>query len=148
MKSIFDTTTKQELVTRINSLTDNHKAQWGKMNAFQMVKHCTIADQMMQGKIKLKRVFIGRLIGKMVLKKTLKDDSPFGINSPTAPILKTLDASGDIEQEKKKWLASIDQYANFSNHDFVHPFFGPMTKDQIGPFVYKHIDHHLGQFGV
>lgn len=148
MKSIFDTTAKQELVTRINSLTNNHKAQWGKMNAFQMVKHCIIADEMMQGKIKLKRVFIGRLIGKMVLKKSLEEGRPFGKNSPTAPILETLNASGDIETEKQKWLHSIHQYANFNNHDFVHPFFGRMTKDQIGPFVYKHIDHHLSQFGV
>ncbi|MBL0146112.1 MAG: DUF1569 domain-containing protein [Chitinophagaceae bacterium] len=30
----------------------------------------------------------------------------------------------------------------------VHPFFGKFTGDQWGKFMYKHLDHHLQQFGV
>lgn len=148
MNSAFDKTVREELITRINSLSDNNKAQWGKMNAFQMVKHCTHCDDMFLVKINIKRVFIGRLIGKMILKKSLKDNAPFGKNSPTAPILITTGHTGDIEQQKKEWITRIEQYANYSNPNFVHPFFGHMTKDQVGYFVYKHIDHHLRQFGV
>lgn len=29
-----------------------------------------------------------------------------------------------------------------------HPFFGDMTVDEVGRAMYKHLDHHLGQFGV
>jgi hypothetical protein len=148
MKTIFDPSTITELTTRINSLSQQHKAQWGTMNVFQMTKHCALCDDMFLGKIKIKRVFIGRLIGKMILKKSLQDNRPFGKNSPTAPVLKTVGDSGDIEQQKKEWLNRIEQYAAFNNFDFVHPFFGHMTKDQVGIFAYKHADHHLRQFGA
>lgn len=148
MKSIFDTSTREEIINRINSVNEQNKAQWGKMNAYQMTWHCTNCEDMFLGKTKIGRVFIGRLIGKMVLKKILKDDAPFGQNAPTSPLLKNATATGDIEQQKKEWINRINQYANFTNLNFVHPFFGPMTKEQIGFFSYKHNDHHLRQFGA
>jgi hypothetical protein len=148
MKSVFDIATREELVERIKSLNPENSAQWGKMNAYQMVKHCTLHEDMVLGKLKIKRVFIGRLIGGMLLKKVLKDDKPFGRNSPTSSLLKTLNESGDIEQQKKEWIDRLEQYATYTDPDFIHPFFGPMTKDQIGFFAYKHVDHHLRQFGA
>ena len=148
MKSVFDITTRNELVERIKSLNPENSAQWGRMNVYQMVKHCTLHEDMVLGKLKIKRVFIGRLMGGMLLKKVLKDDKPFGKNSPTSSLLKTLRESGDIEQQKKEWIDRLDQYATYTDPDFIHPFFGPMTKDQIGFFASKHVDHHLRQFGA
>lgn len=29
-----------------------------------------------------------------------------------------------------------------------HPFFGEMTEDQWDVLLWKHLDHHLQQFGV
>ena len=57
---------------RINSLSSENKALWGKMDLLQMVKHCTLCDDMYLGIIKIKRAFIGRLIGKTILKKFLR----------------------------------------------------------------------------
>ncbi len=118
------------------------------MNAYQMVKHCTLCEDMLHGKMNIKRVFIGRLIGPMALKKVLKDDSPFRKNSPTSRLLTTVSDRGDFETQKKEWISRLDQYAAYTSPGFVHPFFGPMTKEQIGLFAYKHADHHLRQFGV
>lgn len=148
MKSVYDNSTREELIHRIHSLNPQQQAQWGRMNTFQMLKHCTLCEDMMQGKMKIKRVLIGRLIGPMILKKALKDETPFAKNSPTSPLLKTVGASGDIEQQKKEWIGRIEEYAGYHSPDFIHPFFGPMTKEQIGLFVYKHADHHLRQFGA
>jgi hypothetical protein len=103
---------------------------------------------MFLGKIIIKRVFIGRLLGKMVLKKVLNDDRPFGKNSPTSPVLKTIDENGNVEQQKGEWINRIEQYANYNNPNFVHPFFGPMSKEQIGYFTNKLADHHSRQFGA
>jgi hypothetical protein len=148
MKSVFDAPTREELIKRINSLNQQSNAQWGKMNVFQMLKHCTLHEDMVLGKIKINRVLPGRLFGGMMLKKVLKDDRPFGKNAPTSSLLKTTKESGDIEHQKKEWINRIEQYADYSYPNFVHPFFGPMTKEQIGLFAYKHNDHHLRQFGV
>jgi hypothetical protein len=143
----FDSDAAGEIAGRIQALHPESAAQWGKMSIFQMLRHCTLCEDMMLGHIRFERVFIGRLIGKMILKKALKEGRPFGKNSPTNPALKTHTDSGDFERQRKEWLARLQQYANFSNHDFTHPFFGRMTKDQVGVFVYKHADHHLRQFG-
>jgi hypothetical protein len=148
MKSVFEQSTREELVNRINSLSPDNNAQWGKMNVYQMVRHCVLCEDMYDGTIKIKRVFIGRLIGPMFLRKALKDEKPFGKNAPTDKILKTVGDNGDLQAQKKEWIRRIQHYANYSFSNFVHPFFGPMTKEQFGLFSYKHTDHHLRQFGA
>lgn len=100
------------------------------------------------GSLPIKRAWIGRLFGKMVLKQVLKDEKPFKKNSPTSPQLTTGPESGDMDQLKKEWIAGLERYANYNNDSFVHPFFGPLTKEQVGYLAYKHADHHLRQFGV
>lgn len=113
-----------------------------------MLKHCVLCDEMFFGNIKIKRVLIGRLIGPMMLKKVLRDERAFGKNSPTSNLLKTHNQVCNIDQHKQEWITNIEQFSSYDHHKFVHPFFGPMTKDQIGLFAYKHADHHLRQFGA
>ncbi len=146
MKTIFDKTTRDELISRIYLLNEKSTAQWGKMNIYQMLKHCNQWEEMALGKKKYKQTFLGRLFGKMALKDFIKDEAPVKQNLPTVPEFKIKDQSGDIELQKNKWVNLIDEYAQFSNFDFVHPFFGKMNKDQIGYLAYKHTDHHLRQF--
>ena len=146
MKTIFDKKTRDELIARINTLNENSNAQWGKMNIYQMVKHCKLWEEMISGKIKCKRVFVGRLFGKMLLKNAIKDENPMPRNAPTSSELKVKESNGDLGSEKTKWIAQIEENPFFSNPDFVHPFFGKMTKEEIGYHAYKHTDHHLRQF--
>jgi len=103
---------------------------------------------MIVGTLPTKRVFIGRIFGRMGLKAVTKDDKPLAHSTPTAPELFIKETSGDFAAEKANWIASIRGHKSFSNTSFVHPFFGPMTKEQIGIMDYKHIDHHLRQFGA
>jgi hypothetical protein len=146
MKTVLDTATRDEVIRRIATLNENSQAQWGKMNIHQMLKHCALAEEMYLGKTIFKQGFIGKLFGSMALKNLLKDDRPLGHSTPTIPELKNLDREGDIAIEKDRWIALVQEYAHFSNPITVHPFFGPMTADQIGIMAYKHIDHHLRQF--
>jgi hypothetical protein len=145
MKTVFDQATTDELIRRIDSITPNSAARWGKMDVSQMFRHCILWEEMILGKKKYKRAFIGRLFGKMVLKKVLKDEKPIMRNTPTISEFKVT-GSGDFDSEKAEWIGLIKGHAHFSNHDFVHPFFGKMTKEQIGIMAYKHTDHHLRQF--
>ena len=148
MKSIFDKETRDQLVARIHSLNEDSKAKWGKMNVYQMLKHCRLWEEMVQSKQNLKRDFGGRIFGRIALKVILKDDKPLRQRTPTIPSLVIKETTGDIASEKAKWISNIEQYADFSNPNFVHIFFGKMTKEQIGYMVYKHTDHHLRQFGA
>lgn len=146
MKTVFDESTRNELIARINSIDENNTAQWGKMTVYQMVKHCVLWEEMISGRLKCKWSLPGRMFGQMALKGFLKEDN-LRPNSPTAPELKVTDNDGNVSSEKTKWIALIRENANFSSPYFVHPFFGKMTREQIGILAYKHIDHHLRQFG-
>jgi hypothetical protein len=130
MKSIFDKATRDEVIARVNSLSENSKAQWGKMNVSQMIKHCVQWDEMAQGKTKYKQSFIGRLFGKMALKDMMKDE-PVKRNLPTVPSFKIADTTtADVPVQKQKWVGLLEQYKDFSNDGFIHPFFGAMTKEK------------------
>ncbi len=146
MKTIFDKNTNSELIERIQNLKESDSAKWGKMNAYQMLKHCTLGEEMFQGKKQYKRLFIGKLFGRMALKGIIKNEHPMKKNQPTHPELK-ISGSGDFDIEKKKWISLLNEYNGYSSSNFIHPFFGKMTNDEIGIFVYKHTHHHLQQFG-
>ncbi|HUR10135.1 MAG TPA: DUF1569 domain-containing protein [Flavitalea sp.] len=146
MKTVMDTANRNELINRIQSLQENSKREWGKMNAYQMVKHCVLCEEMYLGKRKYKRAFIGYIFGRIGLKKLLKNDTPLKINEPTSPHFKIDEPDGDFSAEKLKWISLMKEYGSYSNDDFEHWFFGKMTKEQVGLFVYKHTDHHLRQF--
>ena len=147
MKSVLDKVTREELIRRINILDENSKAQWGIMNVYQMVKHCRLCEELYLGKIKRKRVFMGRLFGKSGLKNILTEGKAFPKNAPTSTVFKVKETIGDLAIEKQNWKLLIEQYDNYSN-EFVHWFFGKMTREQVGQFVYKHDDHNLRQFNV
>jgi Protein of unknown function (DUF1569) len=148
MKTIFDKTTREELICRIKTLNENNTAQWGKMNIYQMLKHCTIWDEWILGKNnqKYKQEFLGLIFGKMALKRMIKDERPFDRNVPTGSYFKIKEKNGNVEAEKKKWINLIEDYENYSNPGFIHDFFGKMTREQVGLLAYKHTDHHLRQF--
>ena len=150
MENIFDKQTIDRFALRIEKIGLDSKSQWGKMNVYQMLKHCTENDRMLQRKKVYKRLFIGRLFGKIALKANIKDDQPLKKNGATHPelIIKT---NGDIEQQKKEWLSLLRDYPNINEEvyqSFIHPFFGKMKQEEVSRFAYKHIDHHLRQFGV
>ncbi len=146
MKTVFDKSTRDELIQRIDLLNEKSKAQWGKMKVSQMLKHCTLWDEMALGKTKYKHSFLGKLFGKTALRKMMKDE-PIKKNLPTVPSFVIKD-NIDVDTEKIKWIRLLHEYDHFSNDNFIHPFFGVMTKENTGYVVYKHADHHLRQFGV
>ena len=150
MKTVFDKATRENLIQRINSLDKAKIAVWGKMNVYQMTKHCTLWNEWVLGEkdFNYMQDFIGKIFGKMALKSNTKDDKPIAKNMPAGKGFTVKEKNGDIETQKAIWINQIESYKNFSNDKFIHDFFGKMTKEQIGIFAYKHNDHHLRQFNV
>jgi hypothetical protein len=146
MRTIFDKITRDGLIDRINLITTETKAEWGKMTVYQMVRHCTLYEEMMLGKTRFKRTFLGYLFGRMALRSLTKNESLLRKNTPTIPALVESSHTGDIAAEKKKWIALIEEYGGDPHGNIIHPFFGRIEKEQIGYLVYKHADHHLRQF--
>ncbi|MEM6645158.1 MAG: DinB family protein [Bacteroidota bacterium] len=150
MKTVFDQSTTAQLVQRIMRLSSSYVPLWGKMTVYQMVHHCIKSERMYLGEESYKRLFIGRLFGRMALNSLMKDEAPMEKNQPTHPLFK-MTGAGDLEPAKVQWVTLLERYPTTSSADyagFVHPFFGHMTAEQVGRYVYKHTDHHLRQFDV
>ena len=96
------------------------------------------------------RVLAGRVFGWIVKPLALKDDAPMRRNSPTIPDLVIQDER-DLGRERERLAGLIDRFAaggpaGCTQHP--HSFFGPLTPDEWAILMYKHLDHHLRQFGV
>lgn len=148
MKTLFDAAVRSELIQRINSLNENNKPLWGKMNSYQMTKHCTLWNEWVLGKKDFiyRQEFLGKIFGAWALKSNTKDDTPMGKNMPAGKAFTVNEKQGNLEIQKSIWRDQISAYEHFSNDHFIHDFFGKMSKEQIGIFAYKHNDHHLRQF--
>jgi hypothetical protein len=148
MKSMFDVAAREELISRMGRLWESDKASWGKMNASQMVRHCVLWQEWVLHNKRLRRVFLGRLIGGAMLKKEMASEV-MRKNNPSSVELIVKDTDIDMEQERRALIGLVRDYGTYvyPAGGFVHPFFGIMTREQIGQFAYKHLDHHLRQFG-
>jgi hypothetical protein len=150
MKSLFDQNENNKIIERVNSLRNTTQSQWGKMNVSQMLKHCQAPLQVAFGEMKLKRGLMGILFGSMIRKKLTKDETPFDKNLPTDKGFIVVDQH-EFEKEKEaliKWLRKFSTEGASAITKEPHPFFGKMTPQEWGILQWKHMDHHLRQFGA
>ncbi|MFZ1785274.1 MAG: DUF1569 domain-containing protein [Ferruginibacter sp.] len=149
MKNLFNNEPYTEITNRINNLSSETQHQWGKMNVAQMLAHCKEAFKVPLSEVKMPRLFIGLLIG-WAFKKKLYNGEPWKKNLPTAPDFIIKDER-DFEKEKQELVDMINRFHNAGPEKiglYPHPMFGTLTPEQWGQSMYKHLDHHLMQFGV
>ena len=149
MKSLFDKEANEEIILRFSKLSSQSQRQWGKMDAAQMMAHCKEAFRVPLSETAIPRMFIGKLLGWM-FKEKMHNDVRWKQNLPTAPQFIIKD-SRDFEKEKNELLFLINKFHTSSPADvekIVHPMFGKFAGEQWGKAMYKHLDHHLTQFGV
>jgi hypothetical protein len=147
MKSLFEPSTLNEVIERIQKVSPSSPKQWGKMDVAQMLAHCGNALEMAMGVMNPKRVFIGRIIGP-IFRKKYSDDNPFDQHSPTSQEIKVVERK-DFDAEKKRLADLVNRFSTGGETKATkhpHPFFGPLTPREWGIGMYKHIDHHLRQF--
>ena len=149
MKSLFDTSTYEEVLKRLDSLEELTAPQWGKMNVAQMFSHCQQPLSVALGKKSLKKPnFFMKLLFKS-FKSAMYNDKPWRKSMATAPEY-IVDTERDYEAEKTKLKALLAEFYEMRAKTSwePHPNFGEFTHDQWGMMQYKHLDHHLRQFGV
>jgi hypothetical protein len=86
MKTLFQAATVDEVQQRLGLLHPNSERQWGKMDAAQMLAHCSAWMDMASGLDNPPRVLIGYIFGRMA-KSTVISDDPIRRNMPTAKSL-------------------------------------------------------------
>lgn len=147
MKSIFETEAYEELLRRLAQVKPDSERLWGKMSSAQMAWHC-------QGPLKLAvenkdRGVRGNPLIRWFFKKSLYNDKLWRKNLPTTPNLVAKEEKMfEEEMPRLKQLVQACHEVKDRTEWNPHPMFGKLTRQQWGQMEYKHLDHHLRQFGA
>jgi len=148
MENLFNTTDRDAMLTRLAVLHAGHARRWGRMTPAQMLAHCTAAFAYPLGQKVARRPLVARVVAPFV-KRSVLGPKPLGRNDPTAPDLIIADP-GEFDQERQLLHDQILQFCAAGRggvNNRAHVFFGPLTGDEWGRLMFKHLDHHLRQFG-
>jgi hypothetical protein len=148
MKNLFEAAVAEEVKDRVAQLRPDSRRLWGSMTVAQAMAHCSLGLELAHGKIRPPRKFVGRVIGPVVKRLALGNDTPMRRNSPT---MIAVEDPREFDAERKRLRGLIDSFvaagpAGCTTHP--HSFFGRMTPDEWAELMYKHLDHHLRQFGA
>lgn len=150
MTNLFEEKTTSHFIERINKLSPQSEAKWGKMNVAQMLNHCQKPFLIVDGSLKAKTNPIFKFLFGKSAKNEMLNKPEFRKSLPTFKEFQIADQK-EFEKEKAVLIQSIEKFktkgeAGIVNKD--HGLFGKMTTEEWNLLLSKHLDHHLKQFGV
>ena len=151
MRNLYEPADAAEIQARLASLRPDSVRQWGKMNPAQTLAHCAISMEWALGeRVPRPAPLPLRILGRLIKPFAVGNDKPLRRNSPTAPELVIADER-DFAAERDRLSALIERFVKAGPEGCTtHPsaFFGPMTPHEWAILSWKHLDHHLRQFGA
>lgn len=146
MPSLLVAADRDAVLARLHRLTPATQPRWGLLTAPRLL--CHLADQL--------RVALGDLpvvrrdtVMSRTLLKWLVVYSPL-----QAPPGKVQTAPEMLTATPSDWAADLLACETLAHRlattpaGAVHPMFGPLSHDGWGRLAWKHLDHHLRQFGL
>jgi len=148
MKNLFEPETRKEVLERLEKITPEAKAHWGKMTVDQMLWHCNRTMSYAMGEYSVP--YRGNFFMKLLFKKMILGKMEFPKGKSDTITEWRADDHYDIENEKKRIREYIDRYSKSKDKmEWPHsPLLGKYTGENWARIDYKHIDHHFKQFGV
>ena len=150
LPNIFYAEVSTSILQRINQLTPATQPTWGKMSVAQMLAHCNVTYEMIYENTHPKPNTFLKFILKTFIKKKVVDETPYQHNSKTAPQFIVTDEK-DFEAEKQRLVNYINKTQQLGENHFdklESNSFGTLTILEWNNMLYKHLNHHLSQFGV
>jgi len=150
MKNIFEKEVTNEVIDRINQITPSTKNVWGKMNAAQMLAHCNVTYEMVYSDKHKKPKGLKKFLLKTFVKKIVVSEKPYAKNGRTAPEF-IISEQKELDNEKNRLIEHLKKTQELGSQHFENKeshSFGKLTSNEWNNMFYKHLDHHLTQFGV
>lgn len=151
MRTLDRPADRDALVRRIRSLTPATPRLWGTMSPHQML--CHLADTLRVSLDERRATAVGNPVAHTLVKLlVLYAPVPIPRDRPTTPELDQTRSGtppGEFVDDLRTLELLLDRFAAEPRPiDIEHPFFGPLSHREWGRFHYRHIDHHLRQFGA
>ena len=148
MQNLFDPADRASIERRVMALQASSARQWGTMNPAQAMAHCVVGLEMACGDRPKKQALLGRVITPFIRSFVL-GEAPMRKNAPTGPEFVIADER-NLATEQQRVTALVDRFCQrgpSAAATAVHRFFGRLSGEEWGRLMYKHLDHHLRQFG-
>lgn len=148
MRSMWDPGAPRAILGRLERLTPDTPARWGRFTCPDMVAHLNESMRMALGEISPadKKMPVRFFPLKQLIIYVL----PFPKGVPTAPELLVRSGRAVWDDELKLFrelLARLDARSSQTKWP-AHPAFGSLSRNQWGVLGYRHFSHHFSQFGV
>lgn len=145
---------REEMFLLLQNMNNETKSIWGKMNAQQMLEHLSDFFDVSTEKIVFELVTPKEHLPKY--KEFLLSDKEFRENTKApASVLgeepRALRQSS-LQEAKENLEKSVEDFVLYFKADSqkktMHPVFGLLNFDEWVSLLYKHVRHHLRQFGI
>ena len=143
---LHDPAVAESVRDRIGSLDRSSGPRWGEMSVGQMLAHCAEVQEVLNGKPLEGTPWYARLASPLI-KRAVLSDRPYPRGIRTHPQYLVTDRR-EFVVERDRLLDAVGAAVERGGKDVAHPMFGRLTPEEAGWAGYKHLDHHLTQFGV
>jgi hypothetical protein len=144
-KNLFDEATYVDILERLNRLTPASRPLWGKMDVAQMLAHCAEVQDVYNGK-PLKAPLWMRLMGPF-LRPMILATGEHRKNLPTLDQFRAGEPE-DFHAQRERLVNALRTMHALQRKQLKHPMLGLLKAEDIGWVTWRHLDHHLEQFGV
>lgn len=150
MKNIFTQEGAQSFLNRLEKLTPETKAEWGKMNVSQMLAHCNVTYEMCYENKHPKPTGLVKFILKVFVKKYVTNEVTYKKGSKTAPqFIITDQKEFEVEKERlKNYIIKTQELGAAYFEGKESHSFGKLNSQEWNNMFAKHLDHHFTQFGI
>ena len=144
--TLLDAAERARIVERLCRVSPQARPAWGGLDAPRMLCHLNDALRIGLGELPCKPTHnvLSRTLGKaLVVNSGLKP--PRGKIKTAPEMLTSCPAAWDADLAA---CVQLVERVGAGQATAVHPAFGPLTPEEWGRISWKHVNHHLVQFGV
>ena len=151
MKTIFDATTRAAIESRVETMRADSRRQWGTMTPHQAVCHLSDAFKVALGDRPVTSPArpAQTLMRFVALHVPLR--WPHGVKT-LAEVEQGIGGTppAEFEADRRDLVAQLHRFCTRDGTPGPwpsHPIFGALSTPEWGVWGYRHMDHHLRQFG-
>ncbi len=139
------------LQARLAALRPDSPRRWGTMKVDEMLCHLADSFRATLGERAASSVKTSALQARLMKLIALRTPLPWPKGLPTRPEVNPHVAGTRPEAfaaDRATVEALLVRFADPATRHHVHPIFGAMSREEWLIWAYRHVDHHLRQFGA
>jgi hypothetical protein len=147
-KTIFDPASRAQLIDRLARLTPDSARRWGRMTPNEMMCHLEDSVRCATGEspARPRKSFMSNPVMRTLIVHYMP--WPKGKAQTVPEMLATRPSEFEADRLRlNAWLLKAGELGPNAAWA-THPAFGKMSGRDYGVLIYRHVDHHLRQFGV